>query len=94
MDVRIIKKCFLTWRKLHDKGVEEMKWLLHVIILYWERKSKTFNGYLSHSKQGITCFCALLSDLSPYQNFVSTFFPPNNREGKQAQITCSSSCIF
>ena len=80
MDVQIIKICLQTWRSFHDKGVEEMNnhsFMLCVVILYQEKeKQKFFIGYLSYSKQGAAYFCALLSDLSPYYNFVSRFFFP------------------
>lgn len=43
MNVQIIKICLLTWRSFHDKGVEEVKLLLYV-ILYQEKEKKIFIG--------------------------------------------------
>lgn len=44
----------------------------HFVSGKWE--SKTFTGNLSHFQEDAGCLCTLLSDLSPYQNFVTKLF--------------------
>lgn len=62
-----------------SSNLEELSWqrgrrneMVAMSCYFVSKKGKA--KFLSYSKQGAASFCALLSDLGPYYNFVSRFF--------------------